>query len=74
MRISQLAERTGIPATTLRFYDDAGLLSAARNNSASRRNPGTRQITPSHARHNDPGTGQSHMIDRTANRSRISPL
>ncbi|MGA6160644.1 MerR family transcriptional regulator [Stenotrophomonas sp. NPDC087984] len=31
MRISQLAERTGVPATTLRFYDDAGLLSAGRS-------------------------------------------
>ncbi|MGW1785856.1 MerR family transcriptional regulator [Streptomyces sp. NPDC002143] len=30
MRISQLAERSGIPATTLRFYDSAGLLSADR--------------------------------------------
>ncbi|MFE5123609.1 YnfA family protein [Streptomyces sp. NPDC056669] len=47
---------------------------SARNNSASRRNLGTRQVTPSHAQHNDPGTGQRHMIDRTApNRSRISP-
>ncbi|WP_235884293.1 MerR family DNA-binding transcriptional regulator [Saccharopolyspora elongata] len=27
MRISQLAERTGTPATTLRFYETAGLLS-----------------------------------------------
>ncbi|CDR17988.1 MerR family transcriptional regulator [Streptomyces iranensis] len=31
MRISQLAERTGFPATTLRFYDDAGLLPAGRS-------------------------------------------
>ncbi|OPF83737.1 MerR family transcriptional regulator [Streptomyces antioxidans] len=30
MRISQLAERSGVPATTLRFYDGAGLLPAAR--------------------------------------------
>jgi DNA-binding transcriptional MerR regulator len=30
MRISQLAERTGVPATTLRFYEGAGLLSAER--------------------------------------------
>ncbi|MEV4158420.1 MerR family transcriptional regulator [Nocardia salmonicida] len=30
MRISQLARRTGVPATTLRFYEDAGLLSAQR--------------------------------------------
>lgn len=30
MRISQLAERTGVPATTLRFYEDAGLLTADR--------------------------------------------
>jgi MerR family transcriptional regulator, copper efflux regulator len=30
LRISELAERTGVPATTLRFYDDAGLLPAAR--------------------------------------------
>ncbi|GAA3655872.1 hypothetical protein GCM10022224_018780 [Nonomuraea antimicrobica] len=30
MRISQLAALTGIPATTLRFYEDAGLLSAER--------------------------------------------
>ncbi|MER6961082.1 MerR family transcriptional regulator [Streptomyces sp. NPDC000618] len=30
MRISQLAERSGVPATTLRFYDSAGLLSADR--------------------------------------------
>jgi len=29
-RISQLAERTGVPATTLRFYETAGLLSAER--------------------------------------------
>ncbi len=30
MRISQLAERSGIPATTLRFYEGAGLLPAGR--------------------------------------------
>lgn len=30
LRISQLAERCGVPATTLRFYEDAGLLPAAR--------------------------------------------
>ncbi|GAA4091598.1 MerR family transcriptional regulator [Actinomadura miaoliensis] len=30
MRISQLAERTGVPATTLRFYESAGLLPADR--------------------------------------------
>lgn len=30
MRISQLAERTGVPATTLRFYEGAGLLTADR--------------------------------------------
>lgn len=29
-RISQLAERCGVPATTLRFYEDAGLLPAER--------------------------------------------
>ncbi|GLW51289.1 MerR family transcriptional regulator [Streptomyces sp. NBRC 14336] len=29
-RISQLAERSGVPATTLRFYEDAGLLPADR--------------------------------------------
>ncbi|MFC5745801.1 MerR family transcriptional regulator [Actinomadura rugatobispora] len=31
MRISQLAERTGVPASTLRFYDAAGLLPAGRS-------------------------------------------
>jgi len=31
MRISQLAERTGLPATTLRFYETAGLLPAERS-------------------------------------------
>ncbi|MEU9859489.1 MerR family transcriptional regulator [Streptomyces sp. NPDC047971] len=35
-RISQLAERSGVPATTLRFYDTAGLLSAARTASGYR--------------------------------------
>ncbi|MCT6777823.1 MerR family transcriptional regulator [Streptomyces sp. CS7] len=30
MRISQLAERSGVPTTTLRFYESAGLLSADR--------------------------------------------
>ena len=30
MRISQLAERCGVPATTLRFYEGAGLLLAGR--------------------------------------------
>jgi DNA-binding transcriptional MerR regulator len=30
MRISQLAARTGVPATTLRFYETAGLLPAER--------------------------------------------
>ncbi|MFF3830620.1 MerR family transcriptional regulator [Streptomyces sp. NPDC002458] len=30
MRISQLAERSGVPATTLRFYEGAGLLPADR--------------------------------------------
>ncbi|WP_329322346.1 MerR family transcriptional regulator [Streptomyces sp. NBC_01262] len=30
MRISQLAERCGVPATTLRFYESAGLLTADR--------------------------------------------
>ncbi|KEI45575.1 MerR family transcriptional regulator [Saccharopolyspora rectivirgula] len=30
MRISQLAERSGVPATTLRFYEGAGLLPAER--------------------------------------------
>jgi len=31
LRISALAERTGIPATTLRYYEGAGLLTAARS-------------------------------------------
>ncbi|MFJ3582743.1 MerR family transcriptional regulator [Streptomyces sp. NPDC090127] len=30
MRISQLAQRSGVPATTLRFYEGAGLLPAGR--------------------------------------------
>jgi DNA-binding transcriptional MerR regulator len=30
MRISQLAERSGVPASTLRFYESAGLLPAGR--------------------------------------------
>ncbi|WP_189110885.1 MerR family transcriptional regulator [Streptomyces camponoticapitis] len=30
LRISQLAERTGVPATTLRFYETSGLLPAGR--------------------------------------------
>ncbi len=36
MRISQLAERSGVPATTLRFYETAGLLSAERTASGYR--------------------------------------
>ncbi|MCX5070940.1 heavy metal-responsive transcriptional regulator [Streptomyces sp. NBC_00424] len=35
-RISQLAERCGVPATTLRFYEDAGLLPAERSPSGYR--------------------------------------
>ncbi|MGP4012493.1 heavy metal-responsive transcriptional regulator [Streptomyces sp. 4N124] len=35
-RISQLAERSGVPATTLRFYEDAGLLPAERTPSGYR--------------------------------------
>ncbi|RSN71968.1 MerR family transcriptional regulator [Actinomadura sp. WAC 06369] len=31
MRISRLAERSGVPATTLRFYESAGLLPAERS-------------------------------------------
>lgn len=31
MRISQLAERSGVPVTTLRFYEDAGLVPAERS-------------------------------------------
>jgi MerR family copper efflux transcriptional regulator len=36
MRISQLAERSGVPATTLRFYETAGLLPADRTASGYR--------------------------------------
>ena len=36
MRISQLAERTGVPATTLRFYEASGLLHAGRTGSGYR--------------------------------------
>ncbi|KAA2261570.1 MerR family transcriptional regulator [Solihabitans fulvus] len=36
MRISQLAERCGVPATTLRFYEGAGLLPAGRSSSGYR--------------------------------------
>ncbi|MFJ9417826.1 MerR family transcriptional regulator [Streptomyces sp. NPDC101227] len=36
MRISQLAERTGVPAATLRFYESAGLLPAGRTPSGYR--------------------------------------
>ncbi len=36
MRISQLAERSGVPATTLRFYEGAGLLPAGRTASGYR--------------------------------------
>ncbi|MEU8840502.1 heavy metal-responsive transcriptional regulator [Streptomyces roseus] len=35
-RISQLAERSGVPATTLRYYEDAGLLPADRTSSGYR--------------------------------------
>ncbi|MFF0203724.1 MerR family transcriptional regulator [Streptomyces sp. NPDC005017] len=35
-RISQLAERSGVPATTLRFYETAGLLPAGRTASGYR--------------------------------------
>ncbi|MET7904921.1 heavy metal-responsive transcriptional regulator [Streptomyces sp. NPDC005336] len=35
-RISRLAERSGVPATTLRFYEDAGLLPADRTPSGYR--------------------------------------
>jgi DNA-binding transcriptional MerR regulator len=36
MRISQLAERSGVPATTLRFYESSGLLSADRSDAGYR--------------------------------------
>lgn len=36
MRISQLAERSGVPATTLRFYEASGLLRAGRTGSGYR--------------------------------------
>jgi len=36
MRISQLAERSGVPASTLRFYETAGLLPAGRTASGYR--------------------------------------
>jgi DNA-binding transcriptional MerR regulator len=36
MRISQLAERSGVPATTLRFYETAGLLRPDRSPSGYR--------------------------------------
>ena len=36
MRISQLAERSGVPATTLRYYEGAGLLPAGRTPSGYR--------------------------------------
>ncbi|WP_328647161.1 MerR family transcriptional regulator [Amycolatopsis sp. NBC_00348] len=36
LRISQLAARTGVPATTLRFYETAGLLPAERTGSGYR--------------------------------------
>jgi len=36
MRISQLAERTGVPATTLRFYEASGLLPAERTDAGYR--------------------------------------
>lgn len=36
MRISRLAERSGIPATTLRYYEDRGLLPAERTASGYR--------------------------------------
>jgi DNA-binding transcriptional MerR regulator len=35
-RISELAERSGVPATTLRFYESAGLLPAARTSGGYR--------------------------------------
>ncbi|WP_030663120.1 MerR family transcriptional regulator [Streptomyces rimosus] len=36
LRISQLAERCGVPATTLRFYEKAGLLAADRTSAGYR--------------------------------------
>ncbi|WP_460695711.1 MerR family transcriptional regulator [Nocardia thraciensis] len=36
MRISELAERSGVPATTLRYYEGAGLVPAARNEAGYR--------------------------------------
>jgi DNA-binding transcriptional MerR regulator len=36
MRISQLAERSGVPASTLRFYESSGLLPAERSGSGYR--------------------------------------
>jgi DNA-binding transcriptional MerR regulator len=36
LRISELATRTGVPATTLRFYETAGLLPAERTASGYR--------------------------------------
>jgi MerR family copper efflux transcriptional regulator len=36
MRISQLAERSGVPATTLRFYESSGLLPADRSGAGYR--------------------------------------
>ncbi|MEW2388724.1 MerR family DNA-binding transcriptional regulator [Streptomyces venezuelae] len=36
MRISELAARSGIPATTLRFYEDTGLLTPDRGPSCYR--------------------------------------
>ena len=36
MRISQLAERSGVPATTLRFYESSGLLAAERSDAGYR--------------------------------------
>lgn len=36
MRISQISERTGIPARLLRYYEEQGLLAPARNASGYR--------------------------------------
>jgi DNA-binding transcriptional MerR regulator len=36
MRISEVADRTGVPATTLRFYETVGLLPAARTSAGYR--------------------------------------